>query len=160
MKYKYLLLLFLLLGACQRDTLNWEQLNTEIKQTFPAVEHISIDELSANNNKNTFLVDVRADEEYAVSHIPGALNLTNPKTIAKLAQQSKKNVVVYCSVGYRSAIMANELKKLGITNVKNLEGSIFAWANAGLPLINQSGNTREVHPYDEYWGQLLVTTAP
>lgn len=155
MKYSYLLLLVFVLTACQSDTLNWDQVNAEIQQKFPSVKHISIDELNTRDDKNILLIDVREDEEYAVSHIPGALNLKNPKTIAKLAVQSRKDIVVYCSVGYRSAIMANELKNLGVKNVVNLEGSIFAWANDGLPLVNQSGSTRKVHHYDDYWGQLL-----
>ncbi len=155
MKYSYLLLLAFVLPACQGDTLNWVQVNAEIQQKFPDVIHISIDELNAKDNTNILLVDVREDEEYAVSHIPGALNLKNPKTIAKLAVQSGKDIVVYCSVGYRSAIMAKELKNLGVKNVVNLQGSLFAWANHGLPLVNQSGSTRKVHPYDEYWGRLL-----
>ena len=155
MKYNYLILLVFMLPACQGDTLNWDKVNAEIQQKFPDVKHISIDELNAKDNKTILLIDVREEEEFAVSHIPGALNLKNPKMIAKLAAQSRKDVVVYCSVGYRSAIMAKELNKHGITNVANLEGSIFVWANAGLPLVDQYGNTRKVHPYDEHWGQLL-----
>ncbi len=157
MKYSYLVLLVLVLPACQGDTLNWDQVNAEIQQKFPDIKQISIDELNAKDNKNILLIDVREDNEYAVSHIPGAININNPKTIAKLAVQSSKDVIVYCSVGYRSAIMAKELENLGITNVANLKGSLFAWANDGLPLVNQSGSTREVHPYDEHWGQLLKT---
>lgn len=155
MRFSYLPLLVFVLSACQDNTPNWDQVNTEIQLKFPDVKHISIDELNAGDNINILLVDVRDDEEYEVSHIPGALNLKNPKTIAKLAEQSGKDIVVYCSVGYRSAIMANELNNIGVKNVVNLQGSLFAWANDGLPLVNQSGNTHEVHPYDEYWGRLL-----
>jgi 3-mercaptopyruvate sulfurtransferase SseA len=59
--------------------------------------------------------------------------------------------VLYCSVGYRSSMAAEQLAKLGYTDVQNLEGSLFAWANAGHPL---EGGDR-VHPYDAKWGELL-----
>jgi 3-mercaptopyruvate sulfurtransferase SseA len=56
--------------------------------------------------------------------------------------------------------MAQELEKLGVNNVVNLKGSIFAWADAGLPLVNQAGTTRAVHSFDKHWGQLLNETVP
>ena len=56
--------------------------------------------------------------------------------------------------------MARELHKRGFKNVSNLEGSIFAWANAGLPLENKNGVTKKVHGYDESWGKLLNNSMP
>ena len=43
-------------------------------------------------------------------------------------------IVVYCSVGYRSARVARWLGRQGFTNVRNLDGSLFAWANEGRPM--------------------------
>lgn len=155
MKYSLLILLVLSLAACEQDKLNWRDINAEIQQKFPEVERITINELNAKDLTDVILIDVRKKEEFAVSHLAGAINLTDPFDIAGLASETEKDVVVYCSVGYRSAAVVHELKNLGIKNAINLEGSIFAWSNAGLPLVNQSGSTRDVHPYDEYWGQLL-----
>jgi rhodanese-related sulfurtransferase len=155
MKQFFLILLIISLAACEQDELNWVDVNAEIEKTFPTVEHISVSELKTKDLKDVLLVDVRKDEEFAVSHIPGAVNLENPLDIAELALQSDKDVIVYCSVGYRSAAVVNELNKLGVSNATNLKGSIFEWANKDLPLINKAGSTREVHPYDDYWGQLL-----
>ena len=56
--------------------------------------------------------------------------------------------------------MAQELKKMGINDVANFKGSIFAWANADMPLVNKNGSTKTVHPFDEYWGQLLDKGVP
>lgn len=155
MKYSLLLLFVLCLVACEQDKLNWHDVNIAIQQKFPDVERITIDELNTKDKKNIILIDVRKKEEFVVSHIPGALNLIDPFDIAEIASKSDKEIIVYCSVGYRSAAVVHELNNLGINNATNLEGSIFAWANAGLPLVNHDGTTQAVHPYDEYWGQLL-----
>lgn len=155
MKQFFLILLILSLAACEQDGLNWADVNAEIQEKFPKVERISVSELKTKDLQDVILVDVRKKEEFSVSHIPGAVNLEDPFDIAELASQSDKDVIVYCSVGYRSAAVVYELNNLGITNATNLEGSIFEWANEDLPLVNKAGRTRDVHPYDEYWGQLL-----
>ncbi|GJM04941.1 MAG: sulfurtransferase [marine bacterium B5-7] len=155
MKYSLLILFILSLVACEQTELNWNTINKKIQQEFPEVERININELNAKDHKSIILIDVRKKEEFMVSHIAGAINLSDPFDIAEIASESEKDVVVYCSVGYRSAAIVHELKNLGINNAINLEGSIFAWSNAGLPLVNKAGSTRDVHPYDEYWGQLL-----
>lgn len=155
MKQFFLVLLIISLAACEQDGLTWIDVKAEIQKEFPAVERISVSELKTIDLKDVLLVDVRKKEEFAVSHIPGAVNLEDPLDIVELASQSDKNIIAYCSVGYRSAAVVHELNKLGITNATNLEGSIFEWANENLPLINKAGSTHEVHPYDDYWGQLL-----
>lgn len=150
-----------LLG-CERNPLNWQQIDAEIRNKFSDVEHIDINQfVDATENKDAVLIiDVRAPEEYAVSHIPGALNITDPSKIADLAKASDKDVIVYCSVGYRSAIVAQEILDSSDIEVANFQGSIFAWANAGMALENKSGTTKDVHPYDNHWGQLLEENVP
>lgn len=158
MKQLPLYLLILILPGCQYESLNWEQVNAGIQQQYPDIKHISINDFMAIRDTDTLLIDVREPEEYAISHISGAQNISDAAAIVGLALQTQKNIVVYCSIGYRSAVMAQKLKKRGIHNVTNLQGSIFAWANADLPLVNKAGSTLAVHPYDDYWGQLLDKT--
>ena len=55
-------------------------------------------------------------------------------------------MVAYCSVGYRSAGLTDELGQRGYTRVCNLEGSLFQWANEGRPLVNADGRVNVVHP--------------
>ncbi|MEM8660723.1 MAG: rhodanese-like domain-containing protein [Pseudomonadota bacterium] len=66
---------------------------------------------------------------------------------------------MYCSVGYRSSKATEQLLKLGLSNVHNLEGSIFEWANEGKPLVQGGSDSltpsHVVHPFDDNWGQLL-----
>lgn len=147
----------LTLTACQQQSqLNWEHITSEIEDKFDHVEHISVAEFinKTKNNNDLVIIDVRNKNEYAVSHIPGAIHMTDPKEIAAVAVQHEKEVIVYCSVGYRSAIVAQKLQALDV-HVVNLQGSIFAWANQRLPLYNSAGVTKDVHPYNQHWGQLL-----
>ena len=64
-------------------------------------------------------------------------------------------IVAYCSVGYRSSELVQKLTERGFTNVKNLDGSIFEWANRGYPVERDGEEVREVHPFDDRWGTLL-----
>jgi len=132
-----------------------------IKRKLPDVEWISAEELarwrSDPNRAHPVLGDCRTVEEYSVSHLEGALRI-DPDTpdVSELVRSLKgASVVVYCSVGYRSAYVARRLRQAGAQRVFNLEGSLFRWANEGRPLVGVEGPTRLVHPYNEAWGRLL-----
>jgi rhodanese-related sulfurtransferase len=64
-------------------------------------------------------------------------------------------MVVYCSIGYRSARLVEKLREGGFSEAKNLEGSIFQWANEGRPVVQNGEVVEEVHPYNKTWGLLL-----
>ncbi len=98
------------------------------------------------------LLDAREPEEYAVSHLQGAKNVGfenfNLATLADIDKDAP--IVIYCSVGYRSEKIGENLQRAGFKNVVNLWGGIFDWANQQLPLINQAKEkVTSVHPYDE-----------
>ena len=63
--------------------------------------------------------------------------------------------MVYCSVGYRSAKVAQQLQQKGYKNVFNLNGGIFQWANQGKPIFKDKHPVKVVHPYNFFWGKLL-----
>lgn len=149
-----------LLFGCQRSGPDWDSINTGLTDDYPDVRHISTDDYIRDFQHEALLIDVRAPQEYAVSHIPGAVNLTDAEAIAEMVTGQNKPVVVYCSVGYRSADMARQLAVYGVDHVVNLQGSIFAWANEGRELVNRDGATKQVHPYDEHWGKLLDKSVP
>ena len=127
------------------------ELATEIKASYPSVTHLNLAQARARLGDAVF-VDVRDAEEFEVSRIPGAIHIADPETLTRYAESSGKPLVLYCSVGYRSAEMAKHLQNAGVTAVENFTGSIFAWANAGLPLENAHGAARAVHPYGWFWG--------
>ena len=119
-----------------------EKKAAKIRKEFPDVEHIESDTVAAlleQKKDAVLLVDCRTPEEFKLSKIPGAVNLEDLDAVRKhLADMTKKPtaLVVYCSVGQRSAELAEDLKKAGIENAKNYVGSIFAWANEDRPLVD------------------------
>lgn len=139
-----------------RAEVAWDRLLERIRSEFPNVPSIGILELRATRSADTLLVDVREPEEVAVSRLPGARATQRIEDVrAWLAHGKYQRVVVYCSVGYRSARFASALQRAGVANVLNLEGSIFAWVNAGHPVENALGPTTLVHPYDANWSRYL-----
>lgn len=132
----------------------------EIESKLPGVARLRVDELDVRLKKKhkPLLLDARAVEEYAMSHLPGAVRAsTLEEALAALDGVSKeREIVTYCSVGWRSGYLAKELGGQGFTGVKNLEGSIFAWANSGRPVYRGEKRAQTVHPFDVKWGKLLA----
>jgi rhodanese-related sulfurtransferase len=104
------------------------------------------------------LLDAREQQEFVVSHIHSArwvgYEHFSVSTCADIPKDTK--IVVYCSVGYRSAKVAEQLKEAGYTNVYNLWGGIFNWTNNGYPLEDAKGPTTRIHPYNPSWGRWLT----
>ena len=139
-----------------------QALEIELRSEYGDVKHIGIADFR-NHYTTALVIDVRAEEEFAVSRLPGAHHAANPEQIDALrARYPELPVVLYCSVGYRSAEATRALRKRDPSvRSANLVGSLFAWANAGLPLESASGATRYVHPYNFYWGaRFLNGTVP
>lgn len=130
----------------------WEIVTRSIASAFPEVPTISAEALAASLPAPV-LLDVRAPEEFATSHLPGAIHAAPGGPLPDLPRDT--TIVVYCSVGYRSARLAQRLSDAGYTDVRNLEGSIFRWANEGRPLVHAGQPTTRVHPYSRWWGLLL-----
>ena len=148
----------------------WSTVESSIHQEFPEVRQMSTGELAdrlADPKRPTpLLLDVRRAEEYAVSHLEGALwvdpDLEGVALRDALPTELDPDtpIVAYCSVGYRSSRLVRRLEAEGFADVVNLQGSIFRWANEGRPLVTkavdgESVATRSVHPYDRTWGRLL-----
>ena len=143
------------------QALSWSLVQKQIRTAFPDVPQLSTEALAAwladDARPAPLLLDVRAEEEYAVSHLPGAHHFA-PETTDFAALDDLPHdtpLVLYCSVGYRSSKMAERLRAAGFTAVMNLEGSIFQWANEGRPVYRGDSVVQNVHPYDARWGLLL-----
>ncbi|MFK7865017.1 MAG: rhodanese-like domain-containing protein [Pseudohongiellaceae bacterium] len=137
---------------------SWDAVDRKIENEFPKVQFISTERLHGLRTEGRAAVrlfDVREAEEFSVSHLEGALNYSQSADIAAAVPNKHQEIVVYCSVGYRSAAVAAELVDLGYSNVKNLRHSIFEWAEKGLPLEGQAGEEGKVHPYNRAWGVLI-----
>lgn len=143
---------------------DWKSINKMVARVQHDLPFISTDELyklMATKNENTpLIIDVRDEREFKVSHLYGAINMKDANKIISLLrepQNKQRTVVVYCSVGYRSAIVGNDIKKTVSNKVFNLKGSIFKWANEGKPVYRNDLKVNKVHPYDHKWGKFLRT---
>ena len=140
---------------------DWFLLKKSLRQRFPKVEWISTAELAgwmADHTRGApLLLDVRTLAEWEVSHLAGARRVEPNSEVERSLADVPRNtpIVTYCSVGYRSGDTATRLRAAGLTNVHNLEGSIFAWANEHRPLVDGRGPVKTVHPYNSFWGRLL-----
>ena len=138
---------------------DWESVDKKIDREYPNIEFVSTvtlaQEYQSGDSGLPLIIDVREQEEFQVSHLQNALNLKTGDSISQLYPDKDTAIVVYCSVGYRSAGVAEELQQLGYTNVLNLRHSIFEWANEGYPLVNSLGETEKAHPFNSAWGALL-----
>jgi len=136
---------------------SWKPL---ISAQFPGGEWVDGETLSGwmegASPENLVLLDVRTPDEYAMSHLRGAQSVdpSNPN-VAGLSIPADATVVVYCSIGYRSAAIVEELKDAGIDDVYNLEGGLFDWANRDRPVYRGEKRVGEVHPFNRWWGLLL-----
>ncbi len=139
--------------------LGWRIVNAKIRSEFPEVPRLQTSELAEilkkPNEQKPLLLDVRTKAEFQVSHLAGATQIEPGADVSKLPLPKDKPIVTYCSVGYRSAAMAKKLREAGYTQVANLEGSIFRWANENRPLVHGDQPTDKVHPYNRVWGMLV-----
>lgn len=102
------------------------------------VKELSVDEVKQKlDNGDAFrLIDVREGEEFARGRLPGAEALCKgiiERDIEKLAPELDTPLVLYCGGGYRSALAAENLQKMGYTNVASMWGGWRAWTEAGYP---------------------------
>lgn len=119
------------------------------------VEEVSVD---AEIPANTVILDARSTEEFGVSHLETARFVGyDDFEISRVADIEKDTeILVYCSVGYRSEKVAEKLKKAGYLNVRNLYGGLFDWANHGMEMVDSLGKpTNQVHGFNKNWGKWL-----
>ena len=152
--------------GCSPDSKRLDTIDADLQSSFPNIGHLSGAELTRwkEANKDVILIDVREEDEYAVSHLDGAMRI-DPKAsandvAAQIGQIAKgKDVIFYCSVGVRSSRLADrakdELQQLGAGDIYNLSGGIFAWHNEQRALKSDAGDTQMVHAYDRTWGKLV-----
>ncbi len=166
---QYLSILFfclIFLASCQGQTIQDrptcsdeafdKSVNNWLNFTVPLK---GVKDLSKENLKNYLILDAREENEFKVSHIEGAKHIGYDKFSIKALDEVDKEraIVVYCSIGYRSEKIGEKLQEAGFKNVYNLYGSIFEWANQGLPLVDDKGEkTNKVHTYNRKWSKWVL----
>ena len=83
------------------------------------------------------LIDVREDNEWAKGHLPGAIHLGKgiiERDIETTVPDPNTEIVLYCGGGYRSALAAEVLQRMGYANVISMDGGYRGWVEAGHPV--------------------------
>jgi rhodanese-related sulfurtransferase len=154
-----LALALLLASAAGAHAFGWALVNAKVRSEFPDVPLITTAELAAwlddPGRPAPLLLDVRTQAEFDVSHLQRAKHVEPSASASAVREAKDRPIVTYCSVGYRSGAFAKKLLDAGYTNVANLEGSIFRWANEGRPIVSAGRRAEKVHPYNSTWGLLL-----
>jgi rhodanese-related sulfurtransferase len=112
------------------------QLVTDAKSRIQEIDIGGYQKMLADNRK-PLLVDTREDNEWSVGHAAGALHLSKgiiERDIEAKVPDKSTLMVLYCGGGFRSALAADALQKMGYTNVISLDGGWRAWQQAGMPV--------------------------
>jgi rhodanese-related sulfurtransferase len=83
------------------------------------------------------LVDVREESEFAKDHLPGAIHMGKgviERDVEQKVPDLNTELVLYCGGGFRSALAADNLQKMGYTKVISMDGGIRGWREKGYPL--------------------------
>jgi rhodanese-related sulfurtransferase len=101
------------------------------------VKEIDIAQYQKMPRESHLLVDVREDREWAEGHAADAIHLSKgiiERDIETRVPDTNTTMVLYCGGGYRSALVADALERMGYRNVISLDGGWRAWNEAGLPV--------------------------
>ena len=83
------------------------------------------------------LVDTREDNEWARGHLPGAIHLSKgiiERDIEAAVPDKSAEIILYCGGGFRSALAADNLQKMGYNKVISMDGGWRVWTEAGFPV--------------------------
>ena len=89
-----------------------------------------------DSGEKFLLVDVREDNEWEKGHVPGAVHMGRgviERDIETQVPETSAKMILYCGGGFRSALVADNLQKMGYTNVESMDGGWRGWVAAGLP---------------------------
>ena len=92
--------------------------------------------LRMDSGEKFLLVDVREDNEWEKGHLPGAVHMGRgviERDIETKVPEASTKMILYCGGGFRSALVADNLQKMGYTNVESMDGGWRGWVEAGLP---------------------------
>jgi rhodanese-related sulfurtransferase len=110
-----------------------------VEDTRKRIREVTIDEVKAKlDRKEKFLlIDVREESEYAADHLPGAVHLGKgiiERDVEARVPDPNTPMVLYCGGGFRSALAADNLQKMGYTQVLSMDGGIRGWREKGFAL--------------------------
>ena len=103
------------------------------------VRETNVDQVKAmfDRGERINLIDVREESEFAKDHLPGAVHLGKgviERDVEQRYPDTATPLILYCGGGFRSALAADNLQKMGYTNVISMDGGIRDWRQKGYPL--------------------------
>lgn len=110
-----------------------------VNEARARVKELAVDDVKAMMDKGEkfLLIDVREESEFARDHLPGAVHLGKgviERDIEMQVPDTGAKLVLYCGGGFRSALAADNLQKMGYTNVISMDGGIRVWREKQYPL--------------------------
>lgn len=110
-----------------------------VEQSRKRIRETTVDEVKKRMDRgDKFIVlDVREDNEFAKDHLPGAVHLSKgiiERDIEEQFPDLNTEMILYCGGGFRSAMAADNLQKMGYTNVISMDGGIRGWRDKSYPL--------------------------
>ena len=110
-----------------------------VEEAKKQVQECTIAEVKAklDRGERFHFIDVREDHEFAKDHAKGAVHLGRgilERDIETAIPEKTAEIVLYCGGGYRSALAAESLQRMGYTNVSSMDGGIRGWREAAYPL--------------------------
>jgi rhodanese-related sulfurtransferase len=105
------------------------------------VRELTVDDVKAklDRGEKFLLVDVREESEWNKDHLPGAVHLGKgviERDVEQRVPDTAAEIVLYCGGGYRSALAADNLQKMGYTNVWSMDGGHRGWKDKGYALTS------------------------
>jgi rhodanese-related sulfurtransferase len=101
------------------------------------VKQVNIEQYQQMPREGHVLIDTREDREWEAAHAKGAIHMGKgviERDIETEIPDKSTTLVLYCGGGFRSALVADALQKMGYTNAISLDGGWRAWNQAGLPV--------------------------
>ena len=113
-----------------------------VQEAKKHIRETTVDEIKArlDRGERFHLIDVREESEYAAGHIPGAVHLSKgviERDVEQRIPDTGADIVLYCGGGFRSALAADNLQKMGYTNVSSMDGGHRGWKERGYPLVSE-----------------------
>ena len=111
-----------------------------VNEVKPRIKETNVDEVKRRmdrGDRKFKLVDVREESEFAAGHIPGAVHIGKgviERDIETKIPDHGQEIILYCGGGFRSALAADNLQKMGYTNVLSMDGGWRGWTGKGHPV--------------------------
>jgi rhodanese-related sulfurtransferase len=103
------------------------------------VRETTVDQIKSRLDRGDkfVLVDVREESEWQKDHLPGAIHMSKgviERDVEQKVPDLNAEMVLYCGGGFRSALAADNLQKMGYTNVISMDGGVRGWREKGYPM--------------------------